>query len=371
MWRARTGFGTSIPVLLAAIAMTSTANVYCDDATRANGNPERHAAFARRVFAITDLVLERHVNPPTRQEMILEGLRATPVPASTKGWTEDSAGRLTDVRTAEELSALFENVWPDSMAPRLAEPDLEAKFLVGLMKSVPGGHRILPQKEVAVEAQFQGNRYVGIGIALGFDEKTGLQQMAHLIPGGPAAKSGARSRDLIEQIDGVDVAPRVSLRSVLDRLRGAEGTTVTLRLRQPDTAVSRTVSLVRQPVMIASVQASHFRSGATDDDANEEIHRIDSKFPIAYLRISSITASTPHELRTWESKLRAAGMKAVILDLRSCGSPGDFDAGHAAVLLADSLLDGNSIGRVWTRAGVAMSITPTGTVYSAAGRWLC
>jgi carboxyl-terminal processing protease len=69
--------------------------------------------------------------------------------------------------------------------------------------------------------------------------------------------------------------------------------------------------------------------------------------PIAYVRINEMAGSTPHELRKVAQRLEGEGMKAIILDLRgrSTSSP------HAALLLADSLLDHGTIGRVRTGDG--------------------
>ena len=69
--------------------------------------------------------------------------------------------------------------------------------------------------------------------------------------------------------------------------------------------------------------------------------------PIAYLRLDNIVGSTPRELRTIAAKLLGQRLKAIILDLR--GRSGN--SAHAAVLLADSLLDHGTIGRVRTNRG--------------------
>jgi hypothetical protein len=71
-------------------------------------------------------------------------------------------------------------------------------------------------------------------------------------------------------------------------------------------------------------------------------------FQVAHLSIRSITASTAQELRSWEARLRHAGAQAVILDFRNVGGV-SAETDHAALLLADSLLDGALMGKVRTR----------------------
>src|SRR5262245_41367985 len=51
--------------------------------------PDDASTFARRVWALTDLILEHHVAPPTRQEMLLAGVKALyGIPGSTRAVTQ-------------------------------------------------------------------------------------------------------------------------------------------------------------------------------------------------------------------------------------------------------------------------------------------
>jgi hypothetical protein len=102
---------------------------------------------------------------------------------------------------------------------------------------------------------------------------------------------------------------------------------------------------VRLPVMFKSVQCTEHNS---DEDHVVLLH---TKPVIAYLRISSVTASTARELAAWEPRLREAKVQALILDLRDTGGSDGFNNDHAALLLADSLLDGKPLGKLRTREG--------------------
>ena len=74
--------------------------------------------------------------------------------------------------------------------------------------------------------------------------------------------------------------------------------------------------------------------------------RADGSDAAGYLRITDITASTPHEFRKSARQLENEGARALILDLRGLRFTGSLF--HPAVLLADSLLDKGAIGRVRT-----------------------
>ena len=124
---------------------------------------------------------------------------------------------------------LLDDVWPvekkthDPHA-KTVPPDFESRFVRGLLNSVPGDPYRLPTKEAHAQAQLQDNRYVGLGIGVGLDDKAKLARIQTVIPGGTAEAGGIQAGDLIEAIDHVDVAPGTPLRRTIQRLRGPEGT---------------------------------------------------------------------------------------------------------------------------------------------------
>jgi carboxyl-terminal processing protease len=299
------------------------------------------ADFVKYVFAITDLVLDHHIDPPTRQEMILAGLKVAVAEAKIPAMP-NLGRRVSDVKTTDDLLVLLDDVWPvakQTPDPKVktVPPDFESRFVRGLLNSVPGNPYLLPTKEAHAQALLQDNRYVGLGIGVGLDDKQKLAHIQSVIPGGTAEAGGIQAGDVIEAIDQVDVAPGTPLRKTVQRLRGPEGTTVTLRLRDEKTKISRTATFARLPVMIKSVEEVPLPPELTS-----------AWFQVAHLRLQSVTASTAQELRSWEARLRHAGAQAVILDFRNVGGM-SAETDHAALLLADSLLDGALIGKVRTR----------------------
>jgi C-terminal peptidase prc len=311
-----------------------------------------HDAFAHRVFLLTDLILEHHIDPPTRQEMILGGFRGLLGAAKSEPLPTLSR-KVSDVRTVEELSALFNQVWPAPVQETKQEtkkesskpadrPKPEDAFLGGLFQTVPGSPHLESVKEARADAQIQANRYVGLGIAISWPDKGPFPAIQKLIEGGSAELGGMHEGDLIQEIDHAPVSrDTMKLRDVVERLRGEEGSKVTLLLGHPDSKATRTITFVRLPVMFRSV--------------HELKAEVKSKLPnssqIGVLQIDRVSASTAQELGAWEIKLRNAGARAVVLDLRGVGDVGP-ESYHSAVLLADSLLDGKQIGKLRTRERV-------------------
>jgi carboxyl-terminal processing protease len=297
-------------------------------------SPPATAALGRRVQEITDAVLQNHIDPPARQQMILAGIKALyhasglPVPSGL-------SRRVSTLTTPEQFASLLAELWPAKPAKPISTQALEEALVEGLLESVLGHATLMAAKELKVQEQIQGNRYVGIHIQVRYDDKDKRTVIQALVPGGPADRAGAKMEDRIEQVDGVDTQG-MKIAQVVDRIRGPEGTEVVLTVRQPKAKEARTLKMVRGTLFLPTVTGLRKRSsGGWDFDAS-------SPDKIGYLRVQNITASTPHELRKLAAELESEGFRALILDLRHV-SQASF---HPTVLLADSLLDHGRIGRV-------------------------
>ncbi len=336
--------GITISALLQATTRGESAERSSPPPATAN-----HDAFAHRVFMFTDLVLENHIDPPTRQEMILGGIRglfgaakSEPLPTLSR--------KVSEVRTVEELSSLLNQIWPTSFpGPKPNEPvkkgariEPEDAFLAGLFQTVPGQTQLVSAKEARAQSQIQANRYVGLGIAVAWQDTDQYPSIRKLIEGGSAELGGMHEGDLVEAIDQEPVSrEKMNLRDFVERLRGVEGSKVTLLLGRPDSKETRTITFVRMPVTFRSVHEGKSESNVKLPDSPR----------IAWLQLDRVSASTAQELRAWETKLQNAGAKAVILDLRNVADLGP-ESYHSAVLVADSLLDGKAIGKLRTRERV-------------------
>jgi carboxyl-terminal processing protease len=111
-----------------------------------------------------------------------------------------------------------------------------------------------------------------------------------------------------------------------------------MTVRQPAEKDVRTLTMVRSEVPFETVQG--FRRQADDTWT----YRIDPAKPVGYVWIKSIKSSTLHELREVERKLKADGIRSLIIDLRSSASMDDL-LQHAA-LAADGLLDSGVLWRL-------------------------
>ena len=322
--------------------------------------PAMPADLARQVQEITDAVLEHHIDPPARQQMVLSGIKAMYRAAGVAG-PPGLGRRASAVLTPEQLATLLNEVWPKTTAKPVAEKALEDALLEGLVAAVPGDTELMTAKDARVAEQMAGNRYVGIHITLGMDAKEQRPMIPSVFQGGPAGRAGIQAGAIIEEIDGADTKG-MKLREAVDRLRGDDGTDVTVKIRQPKETKSRTFKITRGQLPRTTIV------GFGASPADEGKLRLGVADPIGYLKITEITASTPHELRKLAQQMESDGIRALVLDLRGIRSGGS--AMHPAVLLADSLLERGAIGRVRT-ARARRPTRPTPMPCSAAGRSLC
>ncbi len=255
------------------------------------------------------------------------------------------ARQVSALSGPESLAPLLDEAWSRLPADKINVHDVEIEpvdqLIGGLVEHLPGGARVLSAQELKVEEQFAGNRYVGLHIAISFNKEEKRVSIAQVFKGGPADLAGVKEGDLIEEIDGTSTEG-LPVQKVVERLRGAEGSQVVIRVRQPKAGVARVFTMTRGALPRITVKGIRDRS-----DGSAEV-LLSSKESIGYVKLEEILGSTPHELRKLARQLEEEGAKALVLDLR----PVRQAHLHPTVLLADSLLDGGTIGGMRTSRGV-------------------
>ncbi len=299
-------------------------------------------ALAQRVWLLTSLVLEQDLDPPTRQEMVLTGAKALLKSGGTSV-PQDLSRRISTLTTEEQFKALVKDLWSQvSNKANTSAAQLQAALFEGLLSGLPGDLRILPLEDTKIAEQIAGNRYVGIGVQIRKENNSEWTQIVTPLPHSPARRAGVKAGDLVLQVDGKSTEG-LNLPEVVKLLRGEEGTSLTLVVRQPDSAETRTLKMTRGVIPFETVIG--YRRLSEDDWQ----FRIDPTEPVAYLSVKSLTSSTLHDLRQLEQRLQAESCRALVLDLRFAGG------GHLqhAALLAGGLLDGGLLWRVRDAQGQA------------------
>ncbi|HMC89163.1 MAG TPA: S41 family peptidase [Gemmataceae bacterium] len=286
-------------------------------------------AVVALMWQIMELVSRDSLEPCSRPEMILAGIKSLAKETKVQP-PADLERRVADVANQKQLTALVLEVWPrDDKNIASREKDLAVTLLRGVLQKVPGKPPLLPPEYLRISEQLSGNRYVGIGIQITMHKGENYTQIVVPFRRGTARKAGAKPGDLIVEVDGKNTH-KVEVKKVVDWLRGAEGTTVTVVVRQPGAKETRTLRMKREITPFDTVLG--YRHQAEDDWS----YRVEASVPVAYVRVESIRASTLHELRQVERRLQTDGIRALVLDFR--GSQGEGIL-HHGTLVADGLLD--------------------------------
>ena len=286
-------------------------------------------SFASRILALTDVVLEQHIDPPARQQMILSGIKSLYL-ANDRQVPPHLGKRISEMTLHSQFAEYLEDIRNEFKDRK----NVEQVLIHGMLRAVPGDSFLIDSKANEVNEQVINNRYVGTGIQLATNREEGLTQITKVFYNGPAWHAGVESMDLILEIDGESTASR-GLAEVVEALRGESGSDVEVVVRQPDSKDSRRLTMTRGRVFIPSIE------GFREKSDGRWQYRVDSAKNVAFLRVKSIGPSTLHEFRQIAAKLSREDVGGIIIDLREGGG-----ILHDIVMVADSLMDGGTIGHV-------------------------
>ena len=237
------------------------------------------------------------------------------------------------------------------------EPDatdtavLQDGAIRGLFEALNDPHStyIDPDTFALSKDDFEG-AFQGIGATV--SQQDGFIVIVQPLPDTPAERAGLSAGDIILEVDG-ESAEGWSVEEAVLRIRGPIGTTVSLTIRHGD-GVVETLNIERDAIEVASVSTAPPGGVLRDADGN-------TVTDIGYIRISSYTRTTPQELEDAIAAAEAAGVRGLILDVRS--NPGGLL--QETVEIADMLLDGGDIVTQVERDGSERTASARGGVITA------
>ena len=182
--------------------------------------------------------------------------------------------------------------------------------------------------------EIQEGRIIGIGVEIMKDASSGgYARVTRVYTGSPAEEVGLQKGDLITRIDDTEV--RGLTKDAVDaRLRGEEGTTVTLSY------------INSENVTRDGLQVQRRRFDATTVD----FQLLDSGY--GYIKINTFNNSTPSDFDGALRQLMDRGAKGLVLDVR--GNTGGLLS--AAVECVDLLAPGGTVGQARYKDGTQESM---------------
>lgn len=178
---------------------------------------------------------------------------------------------------------------------------------------------IKPQQLQKVTEDFQG-RFEGIGVEFSIVNDT--ITVVQPIGGGPSATLGIMSNDKIVRIDGKN-SVGFSTEQVMKGLKGPKGTKVSVSIHRAGNKELLEFEIVRDVIPLYSVDVSTM--------LNDKV---------GYINVTRFAETTNNEMVAALSKLKAQGMKQLVLDLRS--NPGGYL--EQAVKMSDLFLEADPSG---------------------------
>ncbi|MGB9590185.1 MAG: S41 family peptidase, partial [Candidatus Hydrothermia bacterium] len=182
----------------------------------------------------------------------------------------------------------------------------------------PYSEFMTPKDKEELDEESQGE-YSGIGMQVGI--RDGWPTVIAPFDGSPAQKKGLRPGDKIIEIEG-ESTYNMGINDVVSRLRGPQGTNVTIKVLKPGLNDPVEVTLTRDKIKIHPVPYYDMLEGG-----------------IGYIKMTSFSSDAAAELAEIIDTLNSRGMKALIFDLR--GNPGGLL--REAVDVSDVFLPQNSL----------------------------
>lgn len=196
----------------------------------------------------------------------------------------------------------------------------------GMVGSLGDPHSIYMDSKLFKEFMIETEgSFGGVGIVIGVKDKT--LTVVSPIEGTPGEKAGIKNGDQILKIDGQETKD-MALDEAVNKIRGKEGTQVTLTVRNAAGELKDYV-LTRSNIQIKTVSGKMLQGN------------------IGYIRISMFNENTGNDFIRKFSELEKEGMKAVVLDLRD--NPGGLL--EECVKVAGKLVPKGPVVSVVTRDG--------------------
>jgi carboxyl-terminal processing protease len=223
-------------------------------------------------------------------------------PSELPGFVRDRFVSEPNALTAEGVEAIEDNYFR-----KVGPTELGNSSLQGMVRELRKRHHdrfseyFSPENLESFNQEIEG-RFSGIGISI-VPVKRGLKAV-QVFPGSPAAQAGIAPGDTIVSVDGDTIAGESS-DAATKRIKGPEGTEVTVGVRDAKSGKTREVKLTRAEVALPNVSSKI---------KTVEGHKL------AYIRMLSFSEGVHTLLENAVRKVQREGAEGIVLDLR--GNPG-------------------------------------------------
>lgn len=204
-------------------------------------------------------------------------------------------GKWTEIQSAvlKELNRCYVDTLP---VDRMSRAAIDA-----MLASIDPYTVYIPAEEDEDLQMMIARTYGGLGAVIYKPDKNGPVIINEPYEGSPAADAGLRCGDEVLEIDGRTVAG-LETKDCSDRMKGVPDTKVTLKVRKAYGGEVKDITIVRRQIHLPDIAYA----GMLEDG-------------VGYVVQTGFTEGVADSLRAEFLKLRAQGMKKLVLDLRGNG----------------------------------------------------
>jgi carboxyl-terminal processing protease len=190
---------------------------------------------------------------------------------------------------------------------KVGPTELGNASLQGMVRELRKSHKdrfsnyFSPESLEGFNQEIEG-RFSGIGLSI-VGTKKGLH-VVKVFAGSPAAEGGIKAGEMIVEAEGEKLAG-LSSTEATDKIKGPEGTKVTVSVLDPKTEKTRELTLTRAEVELPNVSQHLFTTNGKK---------------IGYVRMLSFSEDAHGFLAKAIEKVQGEGAEGIVLDLR--GNPG-------------------------------------------------
>jgi carboxyl-terminal processing protease len=224
-------------------------------------------------------------------------------PAKLPDFLRDRVVDATGGLSAEGAELLEDNYYRPVGGTELSNSSLQ-----GMVRGLRRRHKedrfteyFSPESLEGFNQQIEGH-FSGVGISV-VPVKAGLRAV-QVFPRSPAAEAGIEVGDTIVSVDGDTIAGESSSEATA-KIKGPEGTEVTVGVRDAKSSEVRQVHLVRAEVALPNVSS--------------RVEKVDGR-ELGYIRMLSFSEGVSALLANAVRKVEGEGAQGIVLDLR--GNPG-------------------------------------------------